>query len=436
MGSPAPSRTAPPDGGSAIRTDREAVRRRLVGVLFAGVALGSTGHIAAVTVTSIVALELGGDRTLAGLPAAAVVLGAALGATVLGAIMGRWGRRPGLTGGYAVAVVGAFVAVAGIVVDSFPILLLGSVAIGFGNSSNQLSRYAAADMYPSRRRASAIGLVVWAATVGAVIGPNLVNVSGDIAVSLGLPRLSGPYLVPIVLVGIAALLSAFLLRPDPRDLADTTADEGKVPVPPAQLGKILRRPTVALAVLALIAGQFVMVLIMTITPLHMTDHGHDLAAVGIVISAHVFGMFALAPISGRLTDRFGSLPIIASGFALILASALLSAVAPPHEQALLLLSLFLLGWGWNLGFVAGSSMLTGAVSTVERPRVQGVSDSLIWSTSAIASLGSGFVVGAWGFATLGIMGAVIIGVVGAVVLLGRGAIVGPTSTAPLEPIVE
>ncbi len=333
--------------------------------------------------------------------------------------------------------IGAFVAVAGIVVDSFPILLLGSVAIGFGNSSNQLSRYAAADMYPSSRRASAIGIVVWAATVGAVIGPNLVNVSGDIAVSLGLPRLSGPYLVPIVLVGIAALLSVFLLRPDPRDLADTSADEGNKPVPPAQLGKILRRPTVALAVLALIAGQFVMVLIMTITPLHMTDHGHDLAAVGIVISAHVFGMFALAPISGKLTDRFGSLPIIASGFVLILASALLSAVAPPHEQLLLLISLFLLGWGWNLGFVAGSSMLTGAVSTAERPRVQGVSDSLIWSTSAIASLGSGVVVGAWGFATLGIIGAVIIGVVGAVVLLGRGAIDRSSSpTAPLAPIVD
>ncbi|MEO6349220.1 MAG: MFS transporter, partial [Candidatus Limnocylindrales bacterium] len=156
-----------------------ALRRRTVGVLFAGVALGSTGHIAAVTVTSIVALELSKDRALAGLPAAAVVLGAAIGATILGAVMGRWGRRPGLAGGYLVGVIGAVIAVAGIVVLSFPILLIGCLAIGFGNSSNQLSRYAAADMYPSTRRASAIGIVVWAATVGAVIGPNLVQVSGD-----------------------------------------------------------------------------------------------------------------------------------------------------------------------------------------------------------------------------------------------------------------
>ncbi len=189
--------------------------------------------------------------------------------------------------------------------------------------------------------------------------------------------------------------------------------------------------------LALIAGQFVMVLIMTMTPLHMTDHGHDLSAVGIVISAHVFGMFALSPISGRLTDRFGSIPTIAAGQALILLSAVLSAVVAPADELMLLIALFLLGWGWNLGFVAGSSLLTGAVSVTERARVQGVSDSLIWSTSAIASIGSGLMVGAWGFPTLGILGAIIVGVMGGVVLLGRGAASRPSQpSTPLEPVVE
>src|SRR5688572_20769079 len=130
------------EGFERSRLDK--LRRRTVGVLFSGVALGSTGHIAAVTVTSIVALELSNDRTLAGVPAAAVVLGAAIGATILGAVMGRWGRRLGLAGGYAVGVVGALISIAGIVADSFPVLLVGCLAIGFGNSSNQLSRYAAA----------------------------------------------------------------------------------------------------------------------------------------------------------------------------------------------------------------------------------------------------------------------------------------------------
>jgi len=179
------------------------------------------------------------------------------------------------------------------------------------------------------------------------------------------------------------------------------------------------------------------VLIMTMTPLHMTDHGHDLGAVGVVISAHVFGMFALSPISGRLTDRFGSLPVIFGGLVMVLGSALLSAIAPATEELVLLIALFLLGWGWNLGFVAGSSMLTSAVSRTERPRVQGVSDALIWSTSAIASLGSGVIVGAWGFTALGIMGSVIVGVAGAIVLLRRGSVRPPPAAAPpLEPIVN
>jgi MFS family permease len=173
--------------------------------------------------------------------------------------------------------------------------------------------------------------------------------------------------------------------------------------------------------MALIAGQFVMVLIMTMTPLHMTDHGHGLTAVGTVISAHVFGMYALAPISGRLTDRFGPLPIIYAGLAVLVAAAVLSALAPPMEELLLLVALFLLGWGWNLGFVAGSSLLTGAVTIAERPRIQGVSDALIWSTSAIASVGSGVIVGWAGFAWLGMLGAMLVAVVGAVLLWGRGA---------------
>jgi MFS family permease len=334
-----------------------------------------------------------------------------------------------------VAVLGALVAIGGIVAVSLPIVLLGCLAVGFGNSSNQLSRYAAADLYPPDRRGSAIGTVVWAATVGAVIGPNLVDPSGGVAVALGLPRLAGPFLVPLVLVALAGLLSFSFLRPDPRELADTSAHrDGNMPA--AAIGEIIRRPAVALAVLALVAGQFVMVLIMTMTPLHMTDHGHALSSVGLVISAHTFGMFALAPVSGRLTDRFGSLPVIFAGTTILAASGLLSAVAPPEGEFGLLVALFLLGWGWNLGFVAGSAMLTGGVSAVERARVQGLADALIWSTAAIASLGSGFLLAGAGYTSLGVIGAIIVGLVGGAFLLGRGALGRPAQAAPLDPIVE
>ncbi len=394
-----------------------AARKRARGTLAAGVALGSTGHIAAVSVATIVAADLLGTQALAGAPGATVVLGAAVGSVLLSSVMTRRGRRFGLTGGYLIGVGGALIAAAAVLSRSFPLLLAGTVLIGFGNSSNQLSRYAAADMVPSARRASAIGFVVWGATVGSVVGPSLVPVAGDLAMQAGLPMLVGPYLLPVLFVGAAALLTFALLRPDPYQLADhSDADElapdtGRTLEP---IARILRRQGVFAALVALVIGQIVMVLVMTMTPLHMIEHGHDLAAVGIVLSAHTLGMFALSPLSGRLTDRVGPVPTILGGTVLLAGSSLLAAAAPPEGGFALLAALFLLGWGWNLGFVAGSALLSEHLELHERTRVQGVADAMIWSAAAAASLGSGLIMAAVGFTALGVLGASLVLVIVAV----------------------
>jgi len=407
----------------------ETLRRRTIWTLVAGVAIGSTGHIAAVTVGTIVAEEIAGTSALAGLPAASVVLGSAVGSALLSLLMARRGRRIGLALGYTISVGGALVAAAAVIVGSLLLLTLGTLLIGFGNSSNQLSRYAAADLVPLGRRASAIGLVVWGATVGAVVGPNLVAFAGDVAVNLDLPRLVGPYLMPVLFVGAAAVLSFSLLRPDPYELADESAIESAeaIALPNVPLVDLLRRPAVLAAIVALVTGQVVMVLIMTMTPLHMTQHGHDLAAVGLVISGHTFGMFALSPVSGRLTDRFGSPLVIALGLAVLAVSAVMAAVAPADGGVLLFVALFLLGYGWNLGFVAGSAMLAGNLAIGERTRLQGFTDAFIWSSAAAASLSSGLVVDWAGYATLGLIGAGLVAIP-VIVLVGlrRRPVVAPS----------
>jgi len=383
----------------------DAGRRRARRTLVVGVALGSTGHIAAVTVATIVAKDLLGSQTFAGAPGAAVVLGAALGSVLLSALMARSGRRLGLTMGYAVGVLGALVATTAVVTRSFPLLLFGTALIGFGNSSNQLSRYAASDMVPAVKRASAIGMVVWASTIGSVVGPWLVPIAGAMAVGIGLPLLAGPYLVPVVFVGIAALCSFVFLRPDPFELADDDHLAGDEDVTSDDsVWTILRRPAIAAAVVALIVSQVVMVLIMTMTPLHMTEHGHDLGAVGLVLSAHTLGMFAFSPVSGRATERYGSVRTIFVGFAITAVSAVMAAVAPPDGGGFLVLALFLLGLGWNFGFVAGSAMLSEHLELHERTRVQGAADALIWSSAAAASLGSGLIMASVGYAALGVLG--------------------------------
>jgi MFS family permease len=401
-----------------------AARRRSTATLVAGVALGSTGHIAAVTVATIVAKDLLGSQALAGAPGATVVLGAALGSVLISAFMAGHGRRPGLALGYAIGVLGAFVAAGAVITRSFPLLLGGTLLIGFGNTSNQLSRYANADMAPLARRASAISLVVWAATVGSVIGPQLVPVASGMAEAAGLPPLAGPYLVPVLFVGLAAVLTFVLLRPDPYELADREAadpaSDGPVSTDPVRV--ILRRPSVAAAIVALVIGQFVMVLIMTMTPLHMTEHGHDLGAVGLVLSAHTLGMFAFSPLSGWLTDRLGPVPVIVTGTAVLAVAAVMAALAPPDGGAVLTLALFLLGLGWNLGFVAGSSMFSAGLEIHERTRVQGVADALIWSSAAAASLGSGLVMAVVGYTALGILGAGITAVIIVVLAMHRRAV--------------
>jgi MFS family permease len=391
------------------------------------VALGSTGHIAASTVSTIAAQHIAGSTAWSGAPGAAVVLGAAVGAVVLSQLMVRSGRRIGLAAGYAVGVLGAFVATLAVVAGSMPMLLVGTVLIGFGNASNQLSRYVAADLFPAARRASALGIVVWGATVGAIIGPNLAAPAANLAVGLGLPTLAGAYLVPVVFVGAAALLSLFSLRPDPYALADVSSRHDRLDgdrSTPASLASVLSRPNVPVAIVALVTVQVVMVLVMTMTPLHMTEHGHDLAAVGIVISGHTLGMFALSPLSGRLSDRIGMVPVILAGMVVTASGSGLAALAPPEGGVLLFIALFLLGYGWNMGYVAGSALLTHGLSLAERTRVQGLTDGLIWSSAAAASLGSGVVVAAANFAALGLLGAALVVVPTLLIIARRSAVSG------------
>ena len=397
-----------------------ATRRRLQTSLVLGVGLGSTGYIAAITIATIVAKELSGGSSFAGLPGATIVLGSAAASQLLSRFMVLYGRRAGLVLGYGIGAAGALGAGVAVVLASFPLFIAATAAMGCANAANQLSRYTAADMYPESGRASAIGVVVWGSTLGSIVGPNLITLSGNIAEGFNLPRLAGVYGVPVLFVTAAALLTLFTLRPAPESLAPQRARvAGRIS---ASLGEMLARPRIFAAVIALIAGQVVMVLVMTMTPLHMSDHGHGLAAVGLVISGHTFGMFAFSPISGWLAGRYGTPAIIAAGLGLSAFSSVLAAVAPPDGGTILFIALFLLGVGWNFGFVAGSALLTEGLDGAERTTLQGATDAMIWSSAAAAALGSGIVVAAASYTALGLLGAALIVFPALAMLRGRAAL--------------
>jgi MFS family permease len=412
----------------AAGVDLAGQRRRARLLLVVGAALGSTATVIANTVAVIAADRMLHDTALVGGVVSAGIVGAAVGTSLLANVMARRGRRVGLSLGYVLGMTGGLVAVWAVVGASFPLLLLGMLFIGMTNSATQLSRYASAEMAAPEQRAAAIGIVVWAATAGAILGPVLLPVTAELADSAGLLDSVGPFVASAFAAGVAGLTLTWKLRPDPDELAvpgegvpvDDTAVAGRSA--DFSMREILRRPAVTVALAAMIVGQVVMVVIMAMTPVHMSQHGHDLTAVGIVISAHVLGMFALSPISGRISDRLGPIITILLGAAVLALAGILAALAPPDGGTLLLVALFLLGYGWNLGFVAGSSLLTGGLAAWERTRAQGYADSLVWGSSAAASLTAGIVLTSAGYAALGVIGAALLVIPVAAVITLRGRV--------------
>jgi MFS family permease len=305
-----------------------------------------------------------------------------------------------------------------LLVGSFALLIAGSLLIGFANSASQLTRYAAADLSPSAR-ASALGLVVWGSTVGAVVGPNLVAPAGAVAPGLGWDPLAGG--LGMALLFVLAALAVAVLGPRVPPTAEAPT-EGESP-PDARALSLLRATLATVrgrtAVIALGSGQLVMVLIMTMTPLHLHETGHGLEVVGLVIGAHTFGMFGIAPVSGRLTDRLGAPAVVAAGFAILALAGVLAALTPAGGGTLLSFPLFLLGAGWSFTFVAGSSLLTSAGSLSERARLQGATDALVWTVAALSSLASGVVLDLLGYGLMAVAGAVVAVLLGLAVVIDR-----------------
>jgi MFS family permease len=385
--------------------DIERLRSRALATYFTAAALTSIAYIATFTVASLAAPEITGSAGSSGWPSAIAVAGTALAASLLSSVMARRGRRAGIVLGISIAVVGGAIAIGAVMAASLPLLLVASSLVGFGNAALNLSRYAAADLFPVERRAGALGFVVWGSTIGAVIGPNLVAPAGAVAPALGILPLAGGFAMAFVFL-LAALAVATVgpRAPIQPHLDEPTRAVGDRPSSQRRLlGELMRRPQGRTALVALMTSQLVMTLIMTMTPYHLHAEGHGLETVGLVISAHTFGMFAFSPLSGRLTDRFGANAMILAGFSVLAVSGLLAAVMPEGGAALSI-PLFLLGVGWNLGFVAGSALLASEAPLGDRARLQGASDALVWATAAAASFVSGYVVLATSYAALAVAG--------------------------------
>ena len=412
-----------------------AVQWRTRTVLMIGQVLAGLGMGATLSIGAILAAEISGSPAFSGMAATMVTLGAALAAIPLARLARRAGRAPALATGALTAATGAVIAIVSAGAQSFALLLVGIALIGAGTAVNLQSRFAAVDLASAATRGRDLSLVVWATTVGAVSGPNLIGPGETLGAYLGLPDLSGPFLFTVVAQSLAAVLYLVGLRPDPLRVAAAwqaeqeraTRDEAERTgsAPPTPTAAIDDRPGIRLAILSIALSHATMVSVMAMTPVHLTAHGASLVIVGFTISLHIAGMYALSPVFGILADRAGRRTTIALGQGMLAASLLMTGFGAESE-GWVVAGLIFLGLGWSASTVAGSALLTESARPDRRPIVQGRSDLIMSASGALGGALAGVALALLGYSGLSFVTmALVATVVVALAVTRRAAAVAP-----------
>ncbi len=419
----------PADPDAVARLQRRTLIVLAVAQVLGGLGMGSTLSLGALLIE-----DVSNTPALSGLAATMLTLGTALASFPLGRLAASRGRRTALTTGAAAATIGAALVIIAPALDSLALVLAGMVVLGSGSAAGLQSRFAAADLATPRRRGRDLSMVVWATTVGVVIGPNLLQPGEALGAALGLHPLTGAFVFTLTAQLLVVLLIAVWLRPDPlltaieltrreRRQADAERSVATEPAVQRSLRAVLReRPAATVIIIVIALSHAVMVSVMAMTPLHLTQHAASLSVVGIVISLHTAGMYALSPVFGWMSDRFGRMRTLVLGQAL-LAAALMVNWAAQGDHATVGVALTLLGLGWSAATVAGSALLTETLEPADRPRVQGLSDTVMSLSAAVGGALAGVVVAVAGYGLLNVVTLGLVAIVGVLLAVRSGTLV-------------
>ena len=393
------------------------VQARTVKVLVAGQILAGLGQGATLSIGAVLAVAVSGSEAWAGAGATLTTLGSAAAAIPLARLAIARGRRPALAFGALTAAVGSIVTVVAAGIHLFPLLLLGFALLGVGSAVGLQARFAATDVAEPTRRGRDLSIVVWSTTIGAIVGPNLFGPGEVIATTLGLPDLTGSFVIAVVAQLLAAATYLLFLRPDPLILARSRAVELS---PTADAGIVRGRTTLVFAIVALALSHAVMVSVMSMTPVHLTTHGASLVIVGFTISLHIAGMYALSPLFGWASDKLGRIRTLLLGQLLFAVSIVVVALGEMNNAAVAV-GLVLLGLGWSASTVSASALVSDLVTGKERVRIQGRTDLVMNVAGAVGGAAAGPVLALVGYAGLAwVVGLLVLGVTcGAVVVSGR-----------------
>ncbi|HZG14920.1 MAG TPA: MFS transporter [Candidatus Bathyarchaeia archaeon] len=370
---------------------------------------GGAGLAAGVTVGALLAQEIMGTESLAGIPAALFTLGSAGAAFLVGSLSQHYGRRLGLAAGFLAGGLGAIGVIVAAQNHNIVLLFTSLLIYGAGMATNLQARYAGTDLASTTQRAKAISVAMVSTTFGAVAGPNMVDVMGKYATSIGLPALAGPFMLAAIAFILAGLVLFLFLRPDPllaaKAIFHAKSEKSQAGTATGET-KSLQTNNRGLVVGAtvMILTQIVMVAIMTMTPIHMQHHGHSLGDVGLVIGIHIGAMYFPSLITGILVDKIGRTAMSITSGGVLLAAGMVAAFAPADSMLLLTTALALLGLGWNIGLISGTAIIVDATDPATRAKTQGKIDVLIALSGASGGALSGVVVAHSSFATLSLAG--------------------------------
>lgn len=381
---------------------------RSLTALVIGNILGGIGVASGIAVGALLVATMGGTG-LAGLGQALSVLGAGFLAVPLAKLATQNGRRPALATGYAIAAIGGLTVLLGARFDLLPVVLAGLLLFGAAQAASLQTRYAASELATPARRATIMSIVIWATTIGSVLGPNLSTAGASLGRPLGIPDLAGPYLFSVTGFVLACLVVALVFTgrrmaaPRPGVPTQSPARKGAL----AALRWAAGHPVARFAVVVIVTGHAVMVGIMSMTPVHLGHGGHGLQVIGLTISLHIMGMYALSPVVGWLADRFGPMRVALAGLAQFAIVAVIILIEADHYVPVVI-ALILLGSGWSCTTIAGSALLAGVDSGEVRVPLQGATDALMNYGAAAAALLGGPLLALIGYGGLALASAVAI----------------------------
>jgi MFS family permease len=390
---------------------QKALYKRTLIIVVLSQIFGGAGLAAGITVGALLAKDMLGTDTVAGLPTALFTLGSAGAALVVGRLSQRYGRRAGLASGFLTGGIGAIGVIIAAVTNNIYLLFAALLVYGAGSATNLQARYAGTDLASAKQRATAVSIAMVSTTFGAVAGPNLVDVMGEFALSVGVPALSGPFILAAAAYIVAGLILLFFLRPDPFVVARAIAlAERNARVTRREFiaeEEATDKRGIAVAALIMVLTQMVMVAIMTMTPVHMGRHGHGLSAVGMVIGFHIGAMYLPSLLTGVLVDKIGRAAMAVASGVTLLVSGVMAAVSPGESMLWITLALILLGLGWNFGLISGTALLVDATNPTNRAKMQGTIDVMVALSGASGGMLSGMVVANSSFAFLSLAGGVL-----------------------------